>query len=98
MFFLETGTLKNIDYFLSAKKKRAKGAFLGFAGGGRSLGLSRISLPIPVNRVINRESNQHPPLSNETTMPNPSKNAGFKRFSTEIKENLSGNFRTETGK
>jgi hypothetical protein len=80
------------------KKKPLITQGLKLAGGGRSLGLSRISLPIPVNRVINRESNQHPPLSNETTMPYPSKNAGFKRFSTEIKENLSGNFRTETGK
>jgi hypothetical protein len=57
-----------------------------------------ISLPIPVNRVINRESNQHLPLWNEATTPYLSKNADFNRFSTEIKENLSGNFRTETGK
>jgi hypothetical protein len=80
------------------KKKPLITQGLKLAGGGRSLELTPISLPIPVNRVINRESNQHSPLWNEATTPYPSKNTGFKRFSTEIKENLSGNFRTETGK
>ncbi len=80
------------------QKKRAKGAFLGFAGGGRSLELTPISVPIPVNRVINWESNQYPPESNEATTPYHSKNAGYKRFCTTIKENLSGNFLAETGK
>jgi hypothetical protein len=30
MFFLETGTLKNIDYFLSAKKNAPKARFIPY--------------------------------------------------------------------
>jgi len=63
-----------------------------FAGGGRSLERTLISLPIPVNRVINRESSQFQPLWNEVTAPYPFKTLGFKGFSAEIKKNYQGIF------
>ena len=63
-----------------------------FAGGERSLDRTLISLPIPVNRVINRESSQFQPLWNEVTTPHPIKNAGFKGFSAEIKKIYQGIF------
>jgi hypothetical protein len=80
------------------KKKPLITQGLKLAGGGRSLERTPISVPIPVNRVINRESSQYPPESNEATTPYLSKNAGCKRFCADIKENLSGNFLAETGK
>jgi hypothetical protein len=74
------------------KKKPLITQGLKLAGGERSLDRTLISLPIPVNRVINRESSQFQPLWNEVTTPHPIKNAGFKGFSAEIKKDLSGNF------
>lgn len=82
-----------MGWMMGVKRKTPrKGRLCLFAGGGRSLELTPISVPIPVNRVINRESSQYPPESNEATTPYPSKNAGCKRFGADIKENLSGNF------
>jgi hypothetical protein len=66
--------------------------FLGFAGGGRSLELTPISVPIPVNRVISKESSQLLPLWDKATTPYPTKKAGFKGFCADIQENLSGIF------
>ena len=74
------------------KKPLIYNGFLGFASGGRSLEPTPISVAIPVNRVINRDSSQLLPLWDEATAPYPSKNAGFKRFCSDIQENLSGNF------
>jgi hypothetical protein len=74
------------------KKKPLITQGLKLAGGGRSLELTPISVPIPVNRVINRESSQLLALWDEATTPYPCKNAGFKRFARISKKIYQGIF------
>lgn len=74
------------------RKTPRKGRLCLFAGGGRSLELTPISVPIPVNRVINWESNQYPPESNEATTPYPVKMRVTRGFALPSKKIYQGIF------